>query len=149
MRRIALKGASAVRRQFPGGRAEQPSTDALPALERGRQYLLSLQRGDGHWVGELEGDTILETEYVLLRQFMGCLDEDRLRKLANHVRGQQLTTGGWSLYPGGPPDVSSSVKAYLTLKLAGVSRDHEEMVRAREAILGLGGVTAANTFTKI
>ena len=34
--------------------------------ERGRTALLSQQREDGHWVGELEGDTILESEFVLL-----------------------------------------------------------------------------------
>jgi squalene-hopene/tetraprenyl-beta-curcumene cyclase len=119
------------------------------ALEAGCNHLLSLQRQDGHWVGELEGDTILESEYVLLRAFMGCLDSDRLRKLANYIRSQQRPEGGWSIYPGGPPDVSSSVKAYVALKLSGLPVDHPEMVRAREVILARGGVTACNTFTKI
>jgi squalene-hopene/tetraprenyl-beta-curcumene cyclase len=112
----------------------------LSALEAGRRYLLSLQRPDGHWVGELEGDTILESEYVLLRLF---------RKLANYIRKVQRPEGGWAIYPGGPVEVSSSVKAYLALKIAGLPVDHPEMVRAREAILAHGGITACNTFTKI
>src|SRR3569833_3239377 len=121
----------------------------LSALDAGRNYLLSIQHADGHWVGELQGDTILETEYVLLRYFMGWLDSDRLRKLSNFVRQSQRPEGGWAIYPGGPAEVSASVKAYLILKLAGLSPDEPEMVRAREAILALGGVTACNTFTKI
>jgi squalene-hopene/tetraprenyl-beta-curcumene cyclase len=121
----------------------------LQALDAGRSYLLSIQQPDGHWVGELEGDTILESEYALLRYFMGCLDDDRLRKLANYIRQVQRPEGGWSLYPGGTVEVSSSVKAYLVLKLSGLSADHPEMVRAREAILAHGGVTSCNTFTKI
>jgi squalene-hopene/tetraprenyl-beta-curcumene cyclase len=121
----------------------------LSALEAGRRYLLSLQQPDGHWVGELEGDTILESEYVLLRLFMGCLDDDRLRKLANYIRKVQRPEGGWAIYPGGPVEVSSSVKAYLALKIAGLPMDHPEVVRAREAILAHGGITACNTFTKI
>jgi squalene-hopene/tetraprenyl-beta-curcumene cyclase len=121
----------------------------MEALEAGRNHLLSLQQPDGHWVGELEGDTILESEYALLRAFMGCLDADRLRKLANYLRKTQRPEGGWAVFPGGPVEVSSSVKAYLVLKLAGLEADHPEMLRAREAILEAGGVTACNTFTKI
>lgn len=100
-------------------------------------------------MAELEGDTILESEYVLLRYFMGCLDNDRLRKLANYIRKVQRPEGGWAMYPGGGVEVSGSVKAYLVLKLAGYSPDDPEMVRHREAILAAGGVTACNTFTKI
>lgn len=135
------------------GQPSVPPTSVQPgllgALEAGRSYLLSIQQPDGHWVGELEGDTILESEYALLRYFMGCLDDDRLRKLANYIRKVQRPEGGWASYPGGPTEVSGSVKAYLVLKLAGMSPDHPEMVKAREAILAAGGVTAANTFTKI
>lgn len=151
MRRIAphSKGASAVRRGLAGSRARSFSPDALAALERGRQHLLGLQNPDGHWVGELEGDTILESEYVLLRHFMGCLDADRLRKLAGTMRAKQLPSGGWALYPGGKPEVSASVKAYVALRMAGLPPEHPELERARTAILRLGGVTAANTFTKI
>ncbi|HEU4752517.1 MAG TPA: squalene--hopene cyclase, partial [Armatimonadota bacterium] len=121
----------------------------LKSLDAAREYLFSIQQPDGHWVGELEGDTILESEYALLRYFMGCLDEDRLRKLANYLRQKQRPEGGWASFPGGGVEVSGSVKAYLVLKLAGLSADHPEMVRAREAILAHGGVTACNTFTKI
>lgn len=121
----------------------------LQTIESAKRYLFSIQQEDGHWVGELEGDTILETEYALLRHFMGNLDEDRLRQLANHLRRCQRPEGGWAVYPGGPCEVSSSVKAYLTLKLAGLETDHPEMVKARSAILDKGGVTACNTFTKI
>jgi squalene-hopene/tetraprenyl-beta-curcumene cyclase len=151
MRRNApsTKGASAVRRKVLSSGAHEPISPALEALERSRGYLLSLQRPDGHWVGELEGDTILESEYVLLRLLMGWLDDERLQKLSAHLRRQQLPAGGWALYPGGPADVSSSVKAYITLRLAGLEREHPELERAREAILRLGGVTRTNTFTKI
>ena len=45
--------------------------DVAAALDRGRLGLLARQRPDGHWVGELEGDTILESEYVLLLAFLG------------------------------------------------------------------------------
>jgi squalene-hopene/tetraprenyl-beta-curcumene cyclase len=124
-------------------------SDILAALDAGRNYLLSIQQQDGHWVGELEGDTILESEYALLLYFMGDPDPDRLRKLTNYVRKHQRPEGGWAVYPGGPAEVSASVKAYLVLKLSGLSTDHPEMVKAREAILAGGGITRCNSFTKI
>ena len=46
-----------------------------PVLQRARRCLLSLQNPDGHWRGELQGDTILESEYVLLMAFLGRENE--------------------------------------------------------------------------
>ena len=46
--------------------------DALEsALERTSDWLLARQNDEGYWVGELEGDTILESEYILLMAFLG------------------------------------------------------------------------------
>jgi squalene-hopene/tetraprenyl-beta-curcumene cyclase len=56
--------------------------------------------------------------------------------------------GGWSLYPGGPIEVSASVKAYFALKLTGHDPQTDFMQRAREAILAAGGADAVNSFTR-
>src|SRR5262245_15128267 len=87
-------------------------------VERARRRLLGLQRPDGHWVGELQGDTILESEYVMLMAFLGREGEEKVRKAARYILAHQGPDGGWSNYPGGPLDVSVSVKAYFALKLA-------------------------------
>ena len=90
------------------------------AIHYARRALLRLQRADGHWVGELQGDTILESEFILLLAFLGRESDDRrspLREL--HSARSSSQSGGWSNYAGGPPDVSVSVKAYLALKIAG------------------------------
>ena len=60
-----------------------------------------------------------------------------------------MPEGGWAIYPGGPPQVSASVKAYFVLKLLGHDPEAPHMRRARRVILGLGGVEACNSFTKI
>ena len=128
--------------------AEEASrvADAIAAATR---RLRELQHPDGHWCGELEGDTILESEYLLLLYFLGRHNESRFHKAAEYIRRQQLANGGWSIYAGGPTDVSASVKAYFVLKIDGDSPDAPHMVRAREAILALGGIDACNSFTKI
>ncbi len=124
-------------------------TSVENAVEAAKRYLLTTQAADGHWVGELEGDTILESEYVLTLYFLGRTGEERVRKAAEHLRRKQLPTGGWAIYEGGPAEVSSSVKAYFVLKLMGDDPQAPHMVRARETILHLGGIEACNSFTRI
>jgi squalene-hopene/tetraprenyl-beta-curcumene cyclase len=118
------------------------------AIERARRCLLDMQQADGHWVGELQGDTILESEYVLLMAFLGREDEDVCRKAANYILRQQMPEGGWNNYPGGPADLSVSVKAYFALKLTGHDVNAAYMRRAREVIRALGGAAGCNSFTK-
>ncbi|MDB5313448.1 MAG: squalene-hopene cyclase [Gemmataceae bacterium] len=122
--------------------------DVTAALERGGQGLLARRQPDGHWVGELEGDTILESEFVLLLAFLGRADDPRVRPAANYLRRHQLPGGGWANYPGGPAEVSVSVKAYFALKIAGHSADEPFMRQAAETIHGLGGAENTNSFTR-
>jgi len=119
------------------------------AIRTAQHWLLDRQEDDGYWVAELEGDSILESEYILLLQFLGRRDEEKFRKLTNYIRRWQHPDGYWPIYPGGPPDVSASVKAYFACKLAGYSGNEPFMRRARKAILAQGGVTGCNTFTKL
>lgn len=123
--------------------------DLQPAMDRAVRNVLSLQHEDGHWCGELEADSVLESEYILLLHFLGRSGEERARKAACYVRRQQLSGGAWAIYQGGPPEVSASVKAYFVLKLLGDDPDASHMAAARRAILDLGGIEATNTYTKI
>src|SRR5439155_21842379 len=50
---------------------------------------------------------------------------------------------------GGPPDVSTSVEAYIGLRLAGDSPDEEHMRRAAAYVRGAGGVEATRVFTRM
>jgi squalene-hopene/tetraprenyl-beta-curcumene cyclase len=130
----------------PGNRPPSPLASAIAAA---RLYLLSIQRPQGEWCGELEGDTILESEFILAMHFLGRAGDPRLRKAAEYVRRQQLPDGGWAVYAGGPADVSASVKGYFVLKLLGDDPRAPHMARARERIRELGGIEACNTFTRI
>jgi squalene-hopene/tetraprenyl-beta-curcumene cyclase len=118
------------------------------AVERTCQGLLKRQAPDGHWVGELQGDTILESEYILLMAFLGREGEAKVRKAARYILTQQLPDGGWNNYPDGPADLSVSVKAYFALKLAGHGAELPYMRSASAVIRSLGGAAGCNSFTK-
>ena len=118
------------------------------AEQRTSAWLRGRQAADGHWRAPLEGDTILESEYLLLLAWAGRLDAAEAAGAGRRILQQQLTGGGWAIYPGGPVDVSASVKAYLALKLLGNEPDSSALVRARRAIEDAGGPWAVNSFTR-
>ncbi|HEV3115515.1 MAG TPA: prenyltransferase/squalene oxidase repeat-containing protein, partial [Gemmataceae bacterium] len=138
-----------VRRPAANGvSANGHSTPLEIALERTRRHLLFRQAPDGHWVGELQGDTILESEYILLMGFLGREGEERVGKAARYILSQQMPEGGWNNYPEGPADLSVSVKAYFALKLAGHDPELPCMKRACAVIRALGGAARCNSFTQ-
>src|SRR5262249_30009107 len=132
----------------PADLAHPKRPDVRRAVERARQNLLDRQKPDGHFVGELQGDTILESEYVLLLTFLGRAADAAVEKCARYIRQHHQSDGGWSNFPGGPADVSVSVKAYFALKIAGDAADAPHMAKARAVIRSLGGAEQCNSFTK-
>jgi squalene-hopene/tetraprenyl-beta-curcumene cyclase len=126
-------------------------TLAMPvrrAIARTRKWLLDRQFPDGSWCAELEGDTILESETILLYAYLGRADAETAQKMAQRIVQQQLPEGGWAMYPGGKLEISGSVKAYFALKLTGHDPSAEHMQRARQAILAHGGADAVNSYTR-
>ena len=123
-----------------------------PAVPRkvsdGRRHLLSLQNREGYWVGELEADTTLESDYILYLHVLGKAGDGRVSKLATYIRRRQLDDGGWNIYLGGPSELNATVKAYFALKLAGDLPDESHMERARRRIHELGGLEATNSYTR-
>jgi squalene-hopene/tetraprenyl-beta-curcumene cyclase len=124
-----------------------PLSGLHSALENARQGLLARQKPDGHWIGELQGDTTLESEFIFLMTFLGREREERVAKAARYILSQQLPDGGWNNYIDGPAELSASVKAYLALKIAGHGADAPSMRRAAERIRALGGAACCNSFT--
>jgi len=118
------------------------------AIERGANHLLSLQVAAGYWVGELEADTTLESDYIYYLHVLGKADAERIAKLANYVRTRQLPHGGWSIYPGGPSELNATCKAYFALKLAGDPQDSTHMMRAKETVHRLGGLEHTNSYVR-
>ncbi|HMF92584.1 MAG TPA: squalene--hopene cyclase [Candidatus Angelobacter sp.] len=118
-------------------------------MEKAREHLFSLQHGEGYWCGELEADTTLESDYIIIHTLLGTGNRQRMERAVPEIIRHQNEDGGWPIYKGGPANISASVKAYFALKIMGYSPDHPVLERARTRILAMGGVTECNTFTKI
>ena len=118
------------------------------SIRRASDWLLGQQQPDGYWCGELEGDTILESEYILLLAWLGRRESKEAKAAAEYIRQKQMPAGGWNQYPHGPLEISGSVKAYFALKLTGHDPTAEYMRRARAAIRDHGGADRVNSFTR-
>ncbi len=118
-------------------------------ISQAQQHLLSLQKPDGHWVGELMVDSTLCSDYVLYMHWRGKADTALQEKCVRHIRKMQLPDGGWNIYHGGPSEINASIKAYYALKLAGHSPQAPWMTEARANILRLGGIPHMNTYAKL
>jgi squalene-hopene/tetraprenyl-beta-curcumene cyclase len=143
----AATAASAPQMRF--GKIDDLGSRVAVAVDAARNYLFSQQHEDGYWCGELEADSTLESDYILVHMLLGTGNQARFDKAAQYILNHQNEDGGWSIYAGGPSNISASVKAYFGLKLAGFTAEHPDLTRARKKILEMGGVTEVNTFTKI
>jgi len=122
------------------------------AINKIFESLVSKQRADGHWVFELEADSTIQSEYILLNHFLGRLGEEHQelhKRMAVYLRKTQEEHGGWPLFHRGDFNISASVKAYYALKCVGDDIHEPHMVRARKAIIEYGGAEKANVFTRI
>lgn len=122
---------------------------ARRALERARDHLLSLQTPAGYWKAELETNVTMDAEDLMLRQFLGIRGETETRESAAWIRSQQQPGGGWAIYAGGPANLSTTIEAYVALRLAGDPADAAHMRRAAELVRDAGGIEDARVFTRL
>jgi len=127
------------------------------AAARATDYFLRTQSREGYWWAELTADTTLESDYILLQLWLhppvdGVWNPPTrplIDKAVRSILERQLPDGGFNIYPQGPADISATVKAYFSLKLAGVGYDDPRLAKARDRILSLGGIQAANSYVKV
>ncbi len=124
------------------------SDDIGRVIDAARDWMVGRQAADGHWAFELEADSTIPSEYILLNHFLDTVDDATEAKLAAYLRATQGKHGGWPLYHDGDFNLSASVKAYYALKLTGEDIDAPYMRWARKAILDHGGAARANVFTR-
>jgi squalene-hopene/tetraprenyl-beta-curcumene cyclase len=122
---------------------------AEQTLRKAVAHLVGRQTDAGWWKGELRTNVTMDAEDLLLRQFLGILRTDELEQAARWIRSQQRADGTWATFSNGPAELSTTVEAYVALKLAGDDVDAPHMRNARTWILENGGLEATRVFTRI
>lgn len=125
-----------------------PST-AAEALARSRDFLFGIQHEEGWWKAELETNVTIEAEDILLRHFLDIQRDDLLQATARAIRARQGADGTWTIFHGGPSDLSATIEAYVALRLAGDAADAPHMRAAAEFVSKAGGIEKSRVFTRI
>ena len=123
-------------------------SSAQHARDQAISHAFAQAKGDGHWCGEQLSNATMTSEYVFLRQSLGLSFARDREALCRWLFLDQKPDGSWGLAPNHPGDVSTSVEAYLALKILGVTPDTACMVRARDFITTVGGVASVRVFTR-
>ncbi|MFB2897610.1 squalene--hopene cyclase [Aerosakkonemataceae cyanobacterium BLCC-F50] len=119
------------------------------AIKASQDYLLSIQYPDGYWWAELQSNVTITSEAVLLHKIWGTDSSRPLHKVETYLRKEQREHGGWELFYGDGGELSTTIEAYMALKLLGVSENDPAMIKARKFILAKGGISKARIFTKL
>jgi squalene-hopene/tetraprenyl-beta-curcumene cyclase len=128
----------------------QPHTrTAAEAVDSAVRHLRGLQDEAGWWKGELATNVTMDAEDLLLREFLGIRQERETEEAARWIRSQQRDDGTWASFEGGPPELSTTVEAWVALRLAGDPVDAPHMKRAQDWVVTNGGLEGTRVFTRI
>ncbi|MBV8689796.1 MAG: squalene--hopene cyclase [Candidatus Eremiobacteraeota bacterium] len=118
-------------------------------LQSAVDWLVAQQSPRGWWSGELETNVTMTAEHVLLLRFLGADAAPIASGAIKHFLANQRSDGSWALYYDGPADLSTTIEAYVALKVLGFDPSAPQMRRALALIQRLGGLAKARVFTKI
>ena len=127
----------------PARSKEVESPDAGPALKSAAARLLSLQREDGAWEGEMVWCPMLTAQYALLHHIIAQpLEPGRRRRVLRSFERTRLEGGAWGLHEHSPPHLFVTALVYVAARLLGVGRDDPLVEPARrflqaEGVLGI------------
>jgi squalene-hopene/tetraprenyl-beta-curcumene cyclase len=114
------------------------------AIDRGARRLLELQRPDGVWVGELESNVTMTAQHLFWNHYLGLRTPQNDRRIANELLARMRDDGTWSIWFEGPADLSTSIEAYVALRMCGVDPGPKTLAYIQRE----GGVRKARLFTK-
>ncbi len=113
------------------------------------RWLLDEQDPEGFWVGRLQSNSCMEAEWILAMHVMGIANDPKYEGVVQAILNEQREDGSWEVYYQAPTgDINTTVEAYAALRTAGLARDSEPLVRARQWILAHGGLARIRVFTR-
>jgi squalene-hopene/tetraprenyl-beta-curcumene cyclase len=131
-----------------GGMVSQPRS-AAQALAAAVADLRERQNPQGWWKGDLDTNVTMDAEDLLLREFLHIRAAGETEEAARWIRSQQCEDGSWAVYYGGPGELSTTVEAWVALRLAGDPPDAPHLARAAEFVQANGGLERTRVFTRI
>jgi squalene-hopene/tetraprenyl-beta-curcumene cyclase len=123
---------------------------ARQALQQAFDFSFSCQQPDGHWVAPVSADATFTAQYVMFKYSISGLSlEEDGSEIQRWLLGcQRKHDGSWSLAPELPGNLSTTVEAYLALRILGTPASDPALQRARDFVISQGGVAKVRFFTR-
>ncbi|KAK4151734.1 squalene cyclase [Chaetomidium leptoderma] len=122
-------------------------------VQQAIDFSFSCQQANGHWVAPVSADATFTAQYVMFKHAIPGLNLDNNGGEAAALRrwllgDQNKSEGSWGLAPGLPGNLSTTVEAYLALRLLGTPASDPALRRARDFVLAEGGIARVRFFTR-
>jgi lanosterol synthase len=119
-------------------------------LDRGINHLLSQQRDDGCWEGEMVWCTMILAQYIIVKRITGeTFDTRTTAAMVKYFRGNRTPEGVWGLHPESGGYVFFTTLSYVALRLLGLAPDDPMPATARAWLRAQkGGVLAIPSWGK-
>lgn len=135
--------------QVNGQNLGKVTAEVRNSLQLAVDFSFSCQQSDGHWCAPVSADATFTAQYVMFKYAIPGLSLDSDGPLIRKwLLSDQNDDGSWALAPKHPGNLSTSVEAYLALRLLDLPSSHPAMTKARGFILGAGGVAKVRFFTR-
>jgi squalene/oxidosqualene cyclase-like protein len=120
----------------PGGAGQVPVANTREVLRRAVAHLESLQEADGCWEAEMVWNTMLLSQYVIVRCVTGRfpLPARERQQIIKHYAARQLADGSWPMHIESEGYMFFTCLAYVSLRLLGVSQSEPSLARARDGV---------------
>ena len=120
------------------------------ALDRGINHLISQQRENGCWEGEMVWCTMILSQYIIVQRIAGRSFDEQIRaEMITYFRVSRTPEGAWGLHPESGGYVFFTTLAYVSLRLLGVSAEDPLTATARKWLHAQrGGVLAIPSWGK-
>lgn len=120
------------------------------ALDRGVHHLISQQRENGCWEGEMVWCTMILSQHIIVEHVTGrSFDEETREKMIRYFRVTRTPEGVWGMHPESGGYVFFTTLAYIALRLLGVTADDAMTMTARKWLqVQKGGVLAIPSWGK-
>lgn len=123
--------------------------EVIDGLVKGINYFSYLQNEEGYWSGDYAGPLfllpgLLIASYISDTPFPKAHQEMMKIYLFNH----QNADSGWGMHIEGESTMFGTVMQYVSLRILGVDKNHEQLVKARTWIKDHGGAIGIPSWGK-
>lgn len=125
--------------------ADKRADRIAAVIKETKDRLMSLQRPDGSWAGDIVLGNRATAYYVIDANYLKYYDRPYYDRALSYLLKTQNPDGTWgAMISESPPSLATTAAAALALEMAGIPRTDPRLVKAHQYIVNHGGMDAVD-----